>query len=115
MLYFEEDRFLGHSKVDSTIMSTAFFRVHEHTIQSSHIREYPRATADGQEDVLQLAVKQYVPRETFTAKSEVTVIGAHANGFPKVGFHLLLYHCSPLADITIRSCTSRCGTSYIKS
>jgi len=65
-------------------MSTAIFRVQEHSLPTSHIREYPRATADDQEDVLQLAVKQYTPRESFKAKNEVTVIGAHANGFPKV-------------------------------
>ncbi|KAK5134116.1 hypothetical protein LTR08_006891 [Meristemomyces frigidus] len=64
-------------------MSTAAFHIHEHAIPTSHIREYPRDTADGQEDVLQLAVKQYVPRETFKARNEVTVIGAHANAFPK--------------------------------
>ncbi|KAK5120512.1 hypothetical protein LTR85_006167 [Meristemomyces frigidus] len=51
-------------------MSSAFFRVQEHTLPSSHIREYPRAMADDQEDVLQLAVKQYSPRETFNAKNE---------------------------------------------
>lgn len=72
-------------------MSTSFFRIHEHTIASSHIREYARATADGQEDVLQLAVKQYVPREDFKASSEVTVIGAHANGFPKVDLAAIHY------------------------
>lgn len=65
-------------------MSTSIFRVQEHTIPASHIREYPRATADDQEDVLQLAVKQYSPRDTFKARNEVTIIGAHANAFPKV-------------------------------
>ncbi len=65
-------------------MSTATFRVTEHTIPTSHIREYPRSTADDQEDVLSLAVKQYTPKTSFRAQSEITVIGGHANGFPKV-------------------------------
>ncbi|KAK4547457.1 hypothetical protein LTR36_001113 [Oleoguttula mirabilis] len=64
-------------------MSSTLFRVQEHTLASSHIREYPRATAEGQEDVLQLVVKQYSPRGTFNAKNQVTIIGAHANAFPK--------------------------------
>jgi len=65
-------------------MSTAAFHIQEHVIPTSHIREYPRATADDQEDILQLAVKQYTPRDDFAAGNEVTVIGAHANGFAKV-------------------------------
>jgi len=70
--------------VAAAIMATTLFRVTEHTIPTSHIREYPRSTADDQEDVLSLAVKQYTPKENFRAQSEVTVIGGHANGFPKV-------------------------------
>ena len=63
------------------------FRVQEHAIPTCHIREYPRALADHQEDVLQLAIKQYTPKESSDAtKNGVTIIGAHANGFPKVGF-----------------------------
>ncbi|KAK3067909.1 hypothetical protein LTR53_014921 [Teratosphaeriaceae sp. CCFEE 6253] len=64
-------------------MSTTCFTVTEHQIPTSHIREYPRATVDDQEEVLQLAVKQYTPTETFQAREAVTVIGGHANGFPK--------------------------------
>lgn len=69
------------------IMSAAIFRVQEHSVPTSHIREYPRATVNDQEVALQLAVKQYTPRESFKAKNEATVIGAHANGFPKVHHH----------------------------
>ncbi|OJJ49363.1 hypothetical protein ASPZODRAFT_1465315 [Penicilliopsis zonata CBS 506.65] len=60
------------------------FRVVEHTIPCQHIREYPGATANVQEDVLHLAVKQYIPLDNLDPQSgDVTIIGAHANGFPK--------------------------------
>nr|POE47526.1 abhydrolase domain-containing protein mpah [Quercus suber] len=60
------------------------FEIQEHTLPTCHIREYPHATIEDQEDVLHLAIKQYTPIEKFKASQEVTVIGAHANGFPKV-------------------------------
>lgn len=70
-------------------MATARFRIHEHSIPTSHIREYPRGTADDQEVALNLAVKQYTPLEAnYEDEGDVTIIGAHANGFPKV-FHML--------------------------
>jgi hypothetical protein len=54
-------------------------------VPCQHIREYPRALAGEQEDVLQLAVKQYIPFDNLEPRSgDVTIIGAHANGFPKV-------------------------------
>jgi hypothetical protein len=65
-------------------MSTAAFAIREHQVPTCHIRGYPRSTAEDQEEVLHLAVKQYTPKESFKAKIEVTIIGAHANGFPKV-------------------------------
>ncbi len=66
-------------------MSAHLFRVEEHVVPSQHIREYPRATADKQEDVLNLAVKQYTPLNNLDPQpGDVTIIGAHANGFPKV-------------------------------
>lgn len=68
-------------------MSTARFRIREHTLPTSHIREYPRGTADDQEEVLNLAIKQYTPLDAkFEDEGDVTIIGAHANGFPKVVF-----------------------------
>lgn len=52
---------------------------------ASHIREYPRSTAEDQEEVLYLAIKQYTPLDAkFEDEGDVTIIGAHANGFPKV-------------------------------
>ena len=62
------------------------FRVVEHIVPAQHIREYPRATANEQEDVLHLAVKQYIPHDNPNQQDgDVTILGAHANGFPKVG------------------------------
>lgn len=65
---------------------SSIFTVREHSIPTCHIREYPRALAsDDQEEELQLAIKQYTPKEDAgSAKNGVTIIGAHANGFPKV-------------------------------
>ncbi|ETI21998.1 hypothetical protein G647_06068 [Cladophialophora carrionii CBS 160.54] len=60
------------------------FDIVEHTVPCQHIREYPRGTADAQESVLYLAVKQYIPKDNPDPQpGDVTIIGAHANGFPK--------------------------------
>ena len=68
-------------------MSTDRFRIQEHSIPGSHIRGYPRATADDQEDVLKIVIKQYTPKDSSTPdEGDVTIIAAHANGFPKVCF-----------------------------
>lgn len=75
-------------------MSSSIFRVQEHKIPGSHIREYPRALADDQEDVVHLSVKQYTPLDRpGKDDSSITVVGAHANGFPKVS---MLAKLSPL-------------------
>jgi len=72
----------------------SLFKVQEHTLTTSHIREYPGATAGSQDDELKLAVKQYTPRDNQDPKpGDLTIIGGHANGFPKVlhfGGELLL-------------------------
>jgi len=66
-------------------MSSTIFSLQEHTLPCCHIREYPLATADTQEDILQLAIKQYTPNDNANPQpGDVTIIGAHANGFPKV-------------------------------
>jgi hypothetical protein len=66
-------------------MSAHLFRIEEHTVPCQHIREYPRGTANEQEDILHLAVKQYIPLNNPNPRpGDVTIIGAHANGFPKV-------------------------------
>ncbi|KAI1074187.1 putative toxin biosynthesis protein [Whalleya microplaca] len=60
------------------------FHVKEHTIPSQHVREWPRATANSQEEILHLSVKQYTPIDNPDPRlGDVTIIGAHANGFPK--------------------------------
>ena len=65
-------------------MSPSTFRVQEHTIPCQYIREYPGATLESQEDDLFLHVKQYTPSDqSHSQLSAITIIGAHANGFPK--------------------------------
>ena len=62
------------------------FEIREHVIEAAHIREYARATSQKQEEVLQMVVKQYTPKDNpDPSPGDVTIIGAHANGFPKVG------------------------------
>ncbi|PLB46739.1 putative toxin biosynthesis protein [Aspergillus steynii IBT 23096] len=60
------------------------FRIVDHVVPCQHIREYPAATANEQEDELQLAVKQYIPLDNPNPQpGDVTILAAHANGFPK--------------------------------
>ena len=67
-------------------MSSQFFRVDEHVIDASHIRGFPRTTSTTQDEVLQLSMKQYTPlSNTKPKQGDLTIIAAHANGFPKVG------------------------------
>jgi hypothetical protein len=66
-------------------MSSSIFRIQEHAIPCQHIREYARATANDQEEILQLAIKQYTPLDNPNPQpGDVTIIGTHACGFPKV-------------------------------
>lgn len=60
------------------------FRVKEHRVPAQHIRGYPHATRHAQEEVLHIVVKQYIPLSDAAVQQDaVTIIGAHANGFPK--------------------------------
>ncbi|KAK4096151.1 alpha/beta-hydrolase [Parathielavia hyrcaniae] len=60
------------------------FRVVEHTVACSHSREYATATVHGDADRPRLAVKQYIPLDNPNPQpGDATIIGAHANGFPK--------------------------------
>ncbi|KAK2595435.1 hypothetical protein QQS21_006845 [Conoideocrella luteorostrata] len=60
------------------------FNIKEHVIGGSHIREYARATSDDQDAILKLHIKQYTPKDNPSpSKGDVTIIGSHANGFPK--------------------------------
>ncbi|BDD58477.1 hypothetical protein MAP00_003754 [Monascus purpureus] len=66
------------------MLSSSPFRIIEHVVPGQHIREYPRATANEQEDILHLSVKQYIPLDNPNPQhGDVTIIAAHANGFPK--------------------------------
>jgi hypothetical protein len=63
----------------------SLFRIQEHTVPCQHIRQYAHATLDSQEEVLHLAVKQYTPLDNlYPGPGDLTIIGGHANGFPKV-------------------------------
>lgn len=93
-------------------MSTARFRIKEHVLPTSHIREYPRGVVDDQEVVLNLAVKQYTPLEAkYEDEGDVTIIGAHANGFPKVTMYYILGFQQTHA-YDIRNYTSLYGMIY---
>lgn len=60
------------------------FEIVTHKIPCQHIREYPRALANAQEDVLYIHVKQYIPLDnTNPQPGDVTIIGANANAIPK--------------------------------
>ncbi|PYH28359.1 alpha/beta hydrolase [Aspergillus neoniger CBS 115656] len=64
--------------------SSSTFRVIEHTVPCQHIREYPAATRKTQEDVLHLAVKQYIPTNDPTPLPRaVTILIAPGSGFAK--------------------------------
>jgi hypothetical protein len=66
-------------------MPSSMFRITEHVVPCQHIRQYPHGTRGEQEDVLHLSVKQYTPLDNLNPqKGDVTLIGGHANGFPKV-------------------------------
>jgi len=69
---------------------TNLFHVKEHVVDAQHIREYARATSHSQEEKLQLAVKQYIPKDNPNPRpGDVTIVAAHANGFPKVYFSII--------------------------
>ncbi|KAF4949462.1 hypothetical protein FSARC_13474 [Fusarium sarcochroum] len=60
------------------------FRVVEHVVNGCHTRDYVGATARGDADIPKLSVKQYIPVDNPNPKpGDVTIIAAHANGFPK--------------------------------
>ncbi|KAI0405092.1 Alpha/beta hydrolase family-domain-containing protein [Xylaria palmicola] len=70
--------------MSSSLSSSFPFHVKEHVVAGQHVREWARATATRQEDALRIHVKQYVPKENPAPRpGDVTVLAAHANGFPK--------------------------------
>lgn len=66
-------------------MTSSTFKIIEHVLEGQHIREYAQATAFKQEDALKIAIKQFIPLDNPNPQpGDVTIIGAHANGYPKV-------------------------------
>ncbi|KAJ5153716.1 uncharacterized protein N7500_009155 [Penicillium coprophilum] len=60
------------------------FRVIEHVTRGQNIRERPGAVKAGHERDIRIAVKQYIPLDNPSPQEgDVTIIGAHANGFSK--------------------------------
>lgn len=61
------------------------FVIEEHTFEGQHIREYPAALANSQEDILKLHCKSYTPRDVASGKEkgQLTIIAFHANAFNK--------------------------------
>lgn len=65
-------------------MSNPHFAVEEHILDGQHIREYPRATIHPDAPI-KLAVKKYIPlNNPIPQPGDVTIIGSHGAGFPKV-------------------------------
>ena len=62
------------------------YNVQEHVVPATHIREYHGSTLNSQEEVLQLAVKQYTPKEQPNPlpSDAVTFIACHGTGVAKV-------------------------------
>lgn len=85
-------------------MSSPLFRIKEHVVPCQHIRQYPHAIRGDreQEDVLHLSVKQYTPLSNLNPRSgDVTIIGGHANGFPKVTTSIPTWRLNALADFSL--------------
>ena len=65
---------------------------------------------DEQEAVFRLAVKQYTPLDNLNPQpGDLTIIGAHANGFPKVRYPVPLIHAYTNRR---RNSTNLYGTSF---
>lgn len=67
------------------IRMSSTYRVVQHMVNCCHTRDYIAATAHGDNVTPKLSVKQYIPIDNPDPQpGDVTIIGAHANGFPKV-------------------------------
>lgn len=74
----------GVASVKGSAMPSSCFNISEHILSCQYIREYPGATLHNQEDDLKIHIKQYTPKDNSALQpGAVTIIGAHANGFPK--------------------------------
>jgi hypothetical protein len=91
---------------------SSLFDIKEHTIEASYIREYARATSHSQDEKLLLHVKQYIPKDNPNPqKGDVTLIGGHANGFPKVSPYILVARVE--LRVLSRNYMSPCGRNSI--
>jgi hypothetical protein len=85
-------------------MSSALFKLTEHTVPCQHIRQYSNATLHSQEEKLHLAVKQYTPLNNPNPQpGDLTIIAAHANGFPKELYEPLWDELLKRSNIRIRN------------
>ena len=98
------------------------FNIVEHVLPGQHIREYVHSINGPQETVIQLAIKQYVPKDRLDPmpKNAITIIGTHGTGFPKVCIFLALCtrekeHVQHKALTTRRNYTNHYGRIYIQS
>lgn len=99
----------------SPAISSPCFKVKEHVLPCQYIREYPGATLHDQEDPLELHINQYTPLDKSAHRpGALTIIGAHANGFPKVGLLIGRVYKIETEHKTNRSYTSRFGKTYVK-
>jgi hypothetical protein len=95
--------------------STFPFTVTEHVVDAQHIREYPNATRR-RDASLKLILKQYTPIDNPSPQAgDLTIIGAHGCGFPKVFSFLHPYHrFRNGTDLPLfRNYMSRSGRTYI--
>ena len=87
-------------------MSSPSFRIIEHVIPCQYIREYPHAVKS-EDTALQLAIKEYQPLDPLAPLADsVTVIAAHANGFPKECYE-------PLFDDLLHAARGRVRSIWI--
>ncbi|KAI4198245.1 MAG: hypothetical protein LQ350_005407 [Teloschistes chrysophthalmus] len=79
-------------------MSLEYWTAREHVIPASHIRGYSRGTKDNGTAHLQLAVKQYIPKDQMEpSPNAITIIMAHGVGSSKESYEPLfdeLLHCN---------------------
>jgi hypothetical protein len=65
-------------------MSSSYFRLTKHTIETQYVRHYDHATVNGDDDVLQLCINQYTPLDNLDPRpGDITILAAHANGIEK--------------------------------
>ena len=65
-------------------MSSQYYHIKRHVAPCQHIRHYPHATANAQEDKLHLVIKQYIPLDNrHPIPGDLTIIACHGSGLAK--------------------------------